>query len=361
MPQYVPISRRTQILVVLTLVLVAFPALARSQAQRSARLPAINSPQATELRTLTTLRDAHSLTADEARRGVPIHVRAVVTYYDVSLDARRIALFLQDSTGSIFAAAPHGTTWPAGAPVPGTLVDVSGVSASGDFATILDQAKITVVGKGQIPTRAKSVTLPELLTGTEDAQWVQIAGVVHSVAESATNVTLQVAMTDGIVAATTVRRAGVDYQQLVDKWTIIRGNAAPTFNANRQLTGCRLFFPGMETVSAFAPDSGDAFARPIQPLSELLRYNPAIKWPHRTHVRGAVTVYWPGRTLCIDDGTEGLCAQTVQSTPLHAGELVDLAGFTLLEGFNPGMTDAVFRPAAGNHPVAPVRISPAPA
>ena len=54
--------------------------------------------------------------------------------------------------------------------------------------------------------------MPDLLTGAEDAQWVQIEGVVHSVTESATNVNLQVAMASGIIAATTVRQPGVDYQ-----------------------------------------------------------------------------------------------------------------------------------------------------
>ena len=55
-------------------------------------------------------------------------------------------MFLHDATGNIFAAAPHGSTWLNGAPEPGTLVDVTGVSASG-ISPILDQAKITVVGK----------------------------------------------------------------------------------------------------------------------------------------------------------------------------------------------------------------------
>jgi diguanylate cyclase (GGDEF)-like protein len=356
-PQCVHISRRTQSLAVLTLALASSAALAQSSTQPIPRSPGNNPAPA--LRTLTTLRQAHSLTAEEARRGYPIHVRAVVTYYDPNVDSRRIALFLHDSTGSIYAAAPHGTTGPGRAPLPGTLVDVTGVSASGDFAPILDQARIAVIGNGQIPARAKSVTLPELLTGAQDGQWVQIEWVVHSVAESPTNVTLQVAMPDGIIAATTVRRPGVDYQHLVDKWVIIRGNAAPTFNANRQLTGCRLFFPGLETVSAFAPDSGDAFARPVQPVNGLLRYSPAIAWPHRVHVSGVVTMYWPGRTLCIDDGTEGLCAQTTQATPLDSGSLVDLAGFTTLDGFNPGLTDAIFRRWAGSRPVSAHSITPA--
>ena len=126
--------------------------------------------------------------------------------------------------------------------------------------------------------------MPDLLTGAEDAQWVQIEGVVHSVTESATNVNLQVAMASGIIAATTVRQPGVDYQYLVDKSVHIRGNAAPIFNANRQLTGARMFFPGLETVTATAPDSGGAFTRPVRPVNGLLRFDPSNLWPHRVHI-----------------------------------------------------------------------------
>ena len=358
MPHYEHISRRTLVPAVLPLALVAH-ALAQSPAKQGLHSPGGNIPPITQLRTLTTLGAAHNLSLDDARRGYPIHARAVVTYFDLNLDSRRIAMFLHDATGNIYAAAPHGTTWPNGAPIPGSLVDVTGISAAGDFAPILDQARITVIGKSKLPAQARQVILPELLTGVDDGRWVEIQGVVHSVAESATNVTLQVAMADGTIAATTVRHAGVDYQQLVDKWVHIRGNAAPTFNANHQLTGCRLFFPGLETVSAASPDSGNAFARPVQPVSRLLRYSPAIAWPHRVHVSGVVTIYWPGRMLCIDDGTEGLCAQTSQNSPLSPGAVVDLAGFTILDGFNPGLTDAIFRRWGEGGPVSPRSISPA--
>ena len=57
------------------------------------------------------MREAHSLSLEEARRGYPVHVQATVTYYDNYLDPRRIAFFLHDSTGSVFAAVLLGTTW----------------------------------------------------------------------------------------------------------------------------------------------------------------------------------------------------------------------------------------------------------
>jgi len=357
-PHWVYSSRRRSILAAAFAFFVGF-ALAQSPPERDPPSPTTQHPaEALPLRTLTTLREAHGLSDTEARRGYPVHVHTTVTYYDNYLDSRRIAFFLHDSTGGIYAAVLRGTTWTGRQPTPGTLVDVTGVTAPGDYAPIIDDAHLTVLGDSHLPADAKPVTLPTLLTGTEDGRWVEIEGVVHSVMESDTNVHLQVATDSGTIAATTVRQPGVDYQSLVDKWVHIRGNAGPIFNENRQLTGVRLFFPGLEAVSATAPDSGDAFARPVRPINGLLRFDPANVWPHRVHVRGAVTLYWPGRTLCIQGATGGLCAQTAQTTPLAIGSSVDLVGFTILTGFKPELSDATFRSLPGNTAVAAIPITP---
>jgi len=332
----------------------------RSQAQPDP--PSLTTQTATRpqtLRTLTTLREAHTLSAAEARRGYPIHVRAIVTYYYFFPESHRSDLFLHDATGSIYATIPIGSAPPGSALLPGALVDVTGVSSAGDFAPILDQAHVTVVGISHLPVRAKPVTFPDLLSGAFDSEWVQIAGVIHSVIESPDKVTLHIAIDGGTIAATTPRRPGVDYQSLVDQWSTIRGDAGSTFNSNRQLTGARLFFPGLETVFAVAPDSSNAFARPVRPISGLLRFDPRGSWPHRVHVHGAVTLFWPGRTLCIRDATGGLCAQITQTTPLAIGSPIDLAGFTVLAGFKPALSDATYRLSSGNSataapPVAPV-------
>ena len=139
MPQCVPISRRRSILAATALALLASSALARSPVERDPPSPrSQKTPDAETLPTLTTLRQAHSLSSGDARRGYPVHVRAVVTYYDNHLDTRRIAFFLHDPTGSIYAAVLLGTTWPGRQPVPGTLVDVTGVTAPGDYAPIID-------------------------------------------------------------------------------------------------------------------------------------------------------------------------------------------------------------------------------
>ena len=53
------------------------------------------------LPTLTTAHDVHSLTIEQATRNYPVHLTAVVTYYDPYVDPRRPALFVSDASGGI--------------------------------------------------------------------------------------------------------------------------------------------------------------------------------------------------------------------------------------------------------------------
>jgi signal transduction histidine kinase/CheY-like chemotaxis protein len=292
------------------------------------------------LRTLTTAREAHSLTAEEAARGYPVHLRAVVTYYDPYLDPTHGIMFVHDATGSIFAIAQKEIILPIHA---GTLIDLEGVSAPGEYAPIVEQAKIKVLGESHVPAHAPRVGLAHLLTGTEDGQWIELEGVVRSVQDSGQNVALTLATTEGLVPATTVREKGADYNRLIDVKILVHANVASFFNRNRQITGARLFFPSLHEVKVEQAGSADAFLLPIQPINSLLRFTPDLADVHRVHVRGRVTLEWPGRSLCIQDGTQGLCVATSQTAFLQAGDIADVAGFPAPGTYNPTLEDAIFR------------------
>ena len=131
-----------------------------------------------ELPILTAARVVHSLTAEEAARAYPVHLQAVVTYYDPYIDARHGALFVQDETGAVFVSLPKTPILPLRA---GMVVDVAGVSGPGDFASVIEGSAIRTIGKSHLPENAPHVSLSHLLTGTEDGQWVEVEGLVRSV------------------------------------------------------------------------------------------------------------------------------------------------------------------------------------
>lgn len=268
------------------------------------------------LRTLTTTYQTHSLSAVEAARQYPVHLHAVVTYYDPYIDARHAALFVHDSTGSIFVALPSRPVLPLTA---GTVVDVTGVSGPGDYAPVVQLAHVRVLGQSEVPPQAPQVTVAQLLAGAEDGQWVEIEGLVHSAKMTAGNAILDIATLGGPVTAITRRENGVDYERLVDALVRVHANAAPVFNRQRQMVGVHLYFPGLSQVKVMEPAPADPFDMPTVEIPDLLQFEPGLQYRHRVHVRGTVTLHWPGQVLCIQEASSGLCMQTAQRDRLNVG------------------------------------------
>jgi signal transduction histidine kinase/CheY-like chemotaxis protein len=296
------------------------------------------------------------LTNQESKRGYPVVLRAVVTYYDTSLDVRRPAMFVADGTHGVFVALSHATAIPL---KPGQLVEVTGVTGPGDFAPIIAHATARVLGESTLPATAPRVGLVGMLTGEQDGQWVEVEGVVRSVSDLGKDVILHLALGDGNVAATTPREAGADYAGLVDAEVLVRGSCAPTFNHQWQLTGVHLLFPGLVALKVEKPAPAHPFEAPVLPIGNLLSFTPDVAFRRRVHIRGAVTLLWPGRSICIQDGGRGLCAQTGQTTALDPGEVADVIGYPAIGDFAPVMTDATYRPAGPRQATTPRSVTAA--
>jgi hypothetical protein len=129
------------------------------------------SPQ--KLPTLTSCKQIRSLSREEAQRGYPVHLRAVVTYFDpVGLN-----WFLQDSTGGMFIQ------WSPEMPkvVVGDLLDVEGASSQVDFAPDVAHPHWRVVGPAPMPT-PRLVSFGQMANTSEDAIWVEVEGIARSAA-----------------------------------------------------------------------------------------------------------------------------------------------------------------------------------
>jgi len=334
--------RRSGSLVLITVALGLFLGPPHSIGQQQAAEPQ-------PLPTLTNTHEAHSLTLEQAVRNYPVHLRTVVTYYDPYVDQRRPAFFVSDSSGAIFVALSSPPAVPLRA---GDLVEITGVSAAGDYAPIVNAGRAQLIGKSRLPSIAPRVTLTALLSGAEDGQWVEVEGVVHAVWQTGKTINLELALSDGAITAATLEEVGADYAGLIDAKVTLRGNAAPRFNHQGQMTGAKLFFPDRAQVTIEEPAPAHPFSLPVSSVSGLLRFTPdPPALHHRVHLRGTVTLAWPGRLLCIQDGAHGLCAQTDQTTPLSRGELVDVIGFPIIGAFTPTLTRATYEGAHVQQPV----------
>jgi diguanylate cyclase (GGDEF)-like protein len=240
----------------------------------------------------------------------------------------------------------------------GALVDVRGVSAPGGFGPVVQSREIRILGSAPLPPNPPRVSLAVLKTGTEDAQWVEVEGSVHQVIEYPHSVTLILELPDGPLPITMIKTPGATYSNLVDAQVRIHANAAPTTNSDNQMIGVHLQSPNISALQVIKPAPSDPFASTAIPINRLLSREYFSTASHRIHLRGNVTLQWPGSMLCIRDATRGICAQTTQDTPVAMGDLVDLAGFVETDDNAPVVTDAVFRIVGNNHPVTPQRATP---
>jgi diguanylate cyclase (GGDEF)-like protein len=311
-----------------------------------------NAASANELHdnlpTLTTALQAHGLTSEEAKRAYPVHLRAVVTYYDPNFGNGFAALFVNDDTGSIWVDLPANTI--ASLPV-GTLVDVTGVSSNGLFAPVVASPHVRVIGRSHLPEKAARMNHSSLFSGVSDGQWVEVEGTVHSASETDRGVTLNLEMPDGAINVLMMREAGADYSRLVDAVVQIRGNAAPIFSRTKYgMVGVRLMAPGLSTVKVLEPAPLDPFKQPVVPVDSLMRWDHISILKHRVHLRGTVTLLWPGSSLCIRDESGTICTQTREQTPIAVGDIADVIGFAGIAGEAHILTDVVYRPGGKGKP-----------
>jgi diguanylate cyclase (GGDEF)-like protein len=258
-------------------------------------------------------------------------------------------MFVHDATGSVYVMFEDKFD---GAFPPGTLVDVHGTTNPGTAAPLIVDTQIEIIGRAPLPDNPPLEDLYHLETGSEDGKWVEVEGTIHSVVEHDHYVTLELAMMGGTVGVLMQREAIGDYSSLIDAKVSIRGNAAPLFNRNDQIVGARLMAPGLSAVRVLEPAPGDPFKQPVILIDNLLRWNQISTARHRVHVRGRVTLQWPGSSLCIRDATRAICAQSAQETHLALGDVADIVGFSEAENGTTVLMDTVFRSSGSSGPVA---------
>jgi diguanylate cyclase (GGDEF)-like protein len=297
-------------------------------------------PHPVPLRVLSTCRAAHDISLAKASRGYPVRLRGVVTFYDANLDPRHAALFVHDHTGSIFMALPSRPVLPL---KPGTVVVVEGVTGTGDYAPVVLNARVKIVGRATLPKTAARPTMVELLSGNLDGQWVEIEGIVRGIRIQFRNVTFEVGTAEGGIFASAPLEPGIDYNRLIDSEVRMRGNAVPVFNASKQMVGARLLVPSIRQVTVVKAAGSDPFNLPIVPVSQLLQFSPGVVLRHRKRIRGVATLFWPGRLVCIQEASRGLCIDSDSREMIRVGDTVDAVGFPGIKDLKPTLQNASFR------------------
>lgn len=304
-------------------------------------LPTLHAPDrgaATNENALPVLRTAaqvHRLKREEAERGYPVMLRGTVT----SVLPEHQAVTVQDGTRGIYVV--DVSTNSAASPRVGELVEVAGVSDPSLFAPIVNATRLTRLGAGQLPVPVQP-TWDQLLSGSLDAQYVELPGVVTTVQGNSISL-----LTRAGVVQIELRVIGLEPEQFKhfeNALVRVRGClfASWDYQTHQFRAGTARIYGADVLVDDPAP--ADLFAAAAKTAAELRLFDPQAGLFRRVKLASQV-IHVSGRELFLAD--RGTGARSVLKTPatnIVAGDLVEVVGFPELSGAAaPVLREAVLR------------------
>ena len=298
---------------------------------------------------LTSIERVRRLTPEEARRSYPVHLKAVVTYFDPA-DPE---LFLQDATGGIWVG------WTPDMPktAPGQFLELWGASQQMDFAPDIGKARWQVIGQAPMPP-AKRVTFEEMASTSVDARWVEVEGIVRS-AELPPNDSRLQAVVEVPGGRVIVHIQGIEGipPGLVDSRVRIHGACGAIFNQKNQIIGIVLYVPSMREVQTIEAGPTDPFAIVGRSIASLQTFTFTGLPTHRAKVSGVVTAQFQGNHLYISDLTGSVYVESTQTGRFTPGDRVEVVGFAGFVDYQPILKDAICRRIAAGPAPTPVALN----
>ncbi len=280
---------------------------------------------------ITTTGEVRRLTAEEAKLGIPVRLRGVVTY---SEQTDFHAIFLQDETGGIYVEGLRDETIHQG-----HLIELDGVSAEGGFAPIVTARHWQVLGTAPLPAPLPA-TAAEMQGGQLDSQWLEIRGIVRAVSpQPAGRYYLEIAMERDSLRVFLSDFPENQIPTLIDSRVRVRGVCFTKRNPNRQWLANYLGVSGAGQIIREEP-APDPAALPVEPIARLFRFPPLGLDGHRVKVRGVVLCAQPGGMTFLQDETQAIQIQTPDNSGLSPGDQVEALGFPVPGGFYPVMEEA---------------------
>jgi diguanylate cyclase (GGDEF)-like protein/PAS domain S-box-containing protein len=290
---------------------------------------------------LRSIRDVRHFKPTSQDQLVPVHVQAVVTYYDSVAPN----LFVQDATNGIWVDLRQSKVPP---PKIGELLDLRGTLGTG-FSPYLANPEWKVIGKSAPPNPLR-LLYEQAATGSFDSQWVELEGVVRSFVQQADG---NVLVMDVATPTGTFKVRVPDYHagfplQLVDARVRFHGVCGAAFNRRNQLVAIHLLMPSINNLNVLEPAPTDPFAVEATSIARIRQFSADLTDVRRLKVLGIVTARFPGQGLFLMDSSGGLYAESQDGSPVQAGDEVEVIGFPAAGNYSPILKSAGIRPT-GKH------------
>jgi signal transduction histidine kinase len=299
---------------------------------------------------LRTAGQVHRLKRAEAEERRPVRLRGVVT----CVLPEHQAVTVQDATRGIYVEDHTGEG--GGLPEVGDWVEVEGVTDPGLFAPLVHARRLERKGLGILPV-AVVPTWDQLLSGSLDAQYVEVAGVVTRVQSN----TVALLLREGVLRVE-LRVPGwppARFAEWENALIRVRGTlfASWDYVTHQFRPGAARIYGADVTV--LEPPPADVFSAAEKSLAELRLFDPQGGQFRRVRVTGQV-LHLEGTELFMADAGVGLrCLLRPGTNRLEVGERIEVVGFPEVSGMGtPMLREAVWRKIGRASLPAPALVTP---
>jgi PAS domain S-box-containing protein len=294
---------------------------------------------------LRWVEEVRQLSGEEAANGRPVVLTGVVTWALPEQDY----IFLQDVSGGIRIKIDRNATR-----LPGITqsVTVEGVTYSSPLGPAINLSRIRTISAMRLPF-AKPVTFEQAMTGSEDAQWVEMRGYLqgHYVQDGRTWMHLITPTGDFRACIQTPE----DLKPFERALIRMRGVCDVSTDSMGRPTGVVLWLPYLHSISVEEDAPADLFDLPLRTISHVrqLSASPNIR---RVRVAGTVLHHHVGEHLYLQQGTSALLVLSRETTPLMPGDTVEAVGLLGRENTRAVLRAATYRRTGHQQPPAPIAI-----
>ena len=294
---------------------------------------------------IETVSSIMALPGATAAQNVPVKIKGVVTFF------QRLSqlCFVQDGTAGIYVY----TVNPKVDLTVGSLVEITGVTDTGRYSPIVREVSTRLLGQTNLPP-AKPISGGDLRAGTEDAQWVQLRGVVLKVQG---RVYLEILSGGTKFQAHVLEPSDAGITNLVDATVSIRGVAGAAYDAKGKITGFNVYVPGERFIEVIRRGSAGPFESPRVAVGDLTQFAHRRLQPHRVLVQGTVTARRSNGVFYLRDATGSIEVQPVQGGLVSPGDMVEAAGYLGDDVFCPFLMEAVFRKTESRPVPLPIKLT----
>lgn len=280
---------------------------------------------------LSSVGAVRMLPTEEAARGLPVRLEAVVSCYHPGWGV----LLVHDGRDGICVGVSEHLR-PAKPFSAGQKLRIEGGTGPGEFLPVILPARLEQIAAGEALNYEK-LTAEQLFAPGADCHPVEIEAVVKGTWFGDKSLVVDLQMEGWPLKAVLpqeVEGARLPWQ-LLEQRVRVRGVAGTHFNDQRQMSGRLLFVQGLSFLT-LVEEAQAASEVPLVPVDGLLRAGSSLR--QRTRVRGVVTHVISGRGLYLRGEGGGLYVQTAQPLEMHSGDVVEAEGYPVITPFRPSLS-----------------------